>query len=376
MRALALVRALLAVIASLAGMLLVAPILVLGLPFWVISVLTRAIFPLCEPRVIRWPQIFQFDPILGWKAKTNLSCYCLEERDDVFFVITDADGWPGKAGLAESKVVVFGDSHAFGYGVDHKSSFLQLNPKLPLKAFGVPGYNQVQELLVMEQLSSQLKGKLVIWWIYTGNDLFDNLSPEMSGYRAPFVRQMNGSGNWEIVTSHLSPAKWTCSRTYSGRSYPYPLDAAVHCETFLSERVYSACEFLIQKGRKICDQAGATLVVMTIPAPLGLSQSRIESVRVAHPYLKALHPDYPDRRLGEICSKKGVPFIPLKEFLDIGDYKERDDHWTERGHRRVVQVLWTLYCDYISTPISRDRDGYRPGDYPGSIIRGQLKVLR
>ncbi len=366
------IRALLAVIATLAGMLLVAPVIALGLPFWAISILTRCLFPFCSPKVIRWPQLFEFDPTLGWKAKANLSCHCLEERDDVFHVITDADGWPGKAGLAESKLVVFGDSHAFGYGVDHKSSFLQLNPKLPLKAFGVPGYNQVQELLVMEQLSSQLKGKLVAWWIYTGNDLFDNLSPEMSGYRMPFVRQVNGGGNWEIVRSHLSPAKWTCSRTY-GRSTPYPLDVAVHSETSLSERVYSACKYLIRKGRDICDQAGARLVVMTIPSPLALSWSRIESAHSAHPGLKALHPDFPDLRIAEICKELRVPFVPLKEYLDIGDYKERDDHWTESGHKRVVQVLWNLYSDYVSTPNSRERDGSTPGHYPGAIIRGQVE---
>jgi hypothetical protein len=354
-------RVLLAAIAGLVGLALMGPVIALGLPFWLTSVLTRCLAPLCSPKAIRWPELFEYDSALGWKAKANLSCHCLEERDDIFYVATDADGWPGKAKLSESAVVVFGDSYAFGYGVDHASSFLQLNPTLPLKAFGVPGYNQVQQLFLMRRLSSQLKGKLVLWWIYVGNDLFDNMSPEMSGYRAPFVRRANGRGNWEIVTSHLSPAKWTCSRTYSPRSYPYPLDAAIHSETFLSQRAYSACEFLLRSGKEVCDKAGATLVVMTIPAPFSLNHARIEQARVAHPSLKALDADFPDKKLNEICEALGVRFVPLKKYLDIGDYKERDDHWNERGHKRVVDVLSNLYREHVSTLASEhsDRGGAR-----------------
>lgn len=341
-------------IATVFGMLLAIPIIVLGLPFWVTSVLTRTIVPLCEPKVIRWPQIFQFDRSLGWRAKANLNCHCLQDTDDVFHVMTDEHGWPAKESIADSEVVVFGDSHAFGYGVDQESSFFRLNPNMRIKAVGVPGYDLVHELLLMEQLSSQLKGKLVVWFVYIGNDLYDNLSPEVAGYRTPFVRQLNNSGEWEIVRSHLSPAKWTTSIGCQSRSIYSMVLPSLHSETFLAERAYSACGFLFEKGYEICRSAGSRLVVVSIPAPFALSQVQIDKARLRWPYLKNIDPDLPDRKIGAICDKLGIQFVPLKQYLNIHDYKTRDDHWTEHGHQRVAEVLWDLYRDHVTPRMSRD----------------------
>ena len=271
-----------------------------------------------------------------------MDCYCLEKKDDVFHLRTDQNGWPSTVSVEDSDIIVFGDSHAFGYGVDQESAFFQLNPNIRIKPIGVPGYNVVQEFLVMERLAFQLRGKMIVWFIYIGNDIYDNLSPEMSGYRSPFVRQTQCNGKWEIVTSHLAPVPWTCS-VGTRHSCQYPIRPALHSDTFLAQRAYSACEALIERGTKLCDQIGSRLVVMSIPSLLALSPRSLEKARRDHPFLGVIDPDYPDRRLGEVCQKVGVQFIALKNHLDRGDFKPADDHWTQRGHRRVAKVLWDLY---------------------------------
>jgi hypothetical protein len=139
--------------------------------------------------------------------------------------------------------------------------FSQPNGNIRIKAIGAPGYNMVQEILLMNALSSQLRGKLVVWFIYFGNDLYENLQPNFYRYRMPFVREINGTGDWEIVTSHVSPANW---RSRFERDY-YARLAEICSPTFLAQRVYSACEYLIGKGLEICNRADARLVVMTIP---------------------------------------------------------------------------------------------------------------
>jgi hypothetical protein len=186
--------------------------------------------------------------------------------------------------------------------------------------------------------------KIIVWFIYIGNDIYDNLSPEMTGYRSPFVRQTQGNGDWEIVTSHLAPVPWTCSVGIR-HSRKYPIRPALHSDTFLAQRAYSACEALIERGSNLCDQIGSRLVVMSIPHPLALSPQDVERARRDHPFLGVIDPDYPDRKLGEVCQKVGVQFIALKKHLDRGDFKPADDHWTQRGHRRVAKVLWDLYGD-------------------------------
>jgi hypothetical protein len=329
--------------AALFGMLLAAPIVVLGLPFWAVAVLTHTIARLLEPQFVPWQELITFDQAIGWKSKANLDAYGI--ADDVFHLTTDSQGWRGQTSLAESDVVVFGDSYAFGYGVDDKALFSEINPHVRIKAIGAPGYNMVQELLLMRQLSSQLRDKLVVWFFYLGNDLYENLMPDMKGYRTPFVRQVNGAGDWEIVTSHINPTKW--SYTSKPRSYLHIL-AQLCTPAFLSQRAFAACEFLIKEGNMVCRQAGAQLVVVSIPDPSQLSESGLELLASRSRDIKRFDPDFPDRQIGAICRKWGVPFVAAKEHVDIGDYKEDDVHWNKQGHQRVSKLLSSLYHDHWS----------------------------
>ena len=341
------IRVFLALIATPAALLLAAPIIILGLPFWTVALVTRALLPLCQPRIVPWQELIKFHPVLGWKAKPDLDAHCLEEREDVFHVRTDPQGWPGRTSVRESSVVVFGDSYAFGYGVDERASFWRANPRLPVKSIGAPGYNLVQGVLLMRHFAPELRGKLVVWFIYLGNDLYDNLSPEMSGYRTPFVRKANGDESWEIVTHHLSPAKWSCSLGRQG-SFRRHIATALFSDSLLAERAYSACEFLIRQGRDICRHAGAEIVVMTIPSPGlvdGYQDQPTASQRGSGP---ALDRDFPDRRIGEICDTLRVTLVPLRSHLDRRHYKEWDDHWNERGHQRVAQLLWDVYRGHLA----------------------------
>ena len=335
---------------ALASFLLAMPIVVLGLPFLVVSLLVRLMSSWLEPAYVKWPEIFEFDPTLGWRAKGNLDCHCLEERGDIFHVKTDDDGWPGRASVTGSDVIVFGDSHAFGYGVDHERAFSELNPALRIKAIGVPGYNMVQELLLMERLAPELGGKTIVWFTYIGNDLYDNLSPEMSGYRAPFLRQTVTDGKWTIVSSHITSAAWTCSAGAKTlyRNH-YPMKPALHSDSALARRAYAACEALIERGGALSHRIGARLVVMSIPDAFSLDPKQIETARAANPLLKALDADYPDSRLQSICDRMGVQFVALKHVLTARDYQLRNDHWTERGHRRVASVLAGLHLGTVES---------------------------
>lgn len=347
-----LLRMVLAAAAGSVGLMLAVPIVLLGLPFFAVSTCVRFLVPRFEPACIRWPDIFMFDADLGWKAKENLDCYCLEERDDVFHIRTDGDGWPGTRSITNSDLVVFGDSHAFSYGVDHDKSFPELIPDLHVKAIGAPGYNMVQELLLIECLAPQLRGKLVVWFCYIGNDLYDNLSPEMLGYRCPFIRQSRDTGEWEIMTTHLSPDSWTCSKgAQTLRKGRYPLVEGLHTDTALSQRAYQACEVLIRQGQQVCSKEGARLVVMSIPSPFTLDAEQLGRARDTYQFLHGLDADYPDHRLREICTRSGVSFVPLKDYLDLDDYKPLHDHWTERGHRRVAKALHDVHREHaVATP--------------------------
>jgi len=83
-------------------------------------------------------------------------------------------------------------------------------------------------------------------------------------------------------------------------------------------------------------------VVCTLPSPLALGPlaSRLAQ-HSDHP--EAFDPDLPDTKIADSCRARGIPFLAAKSSLSPGDYQLPDDHWTERGHRRVAEILRSLY---------------------------------
>jgi hypothetical protein len=288
----------------------------------------------------------EFTPTVGWKPKTHLDTYCTFAAG-AFHVKTDEHGWRGESSLTDSNVIVFGDSYAFSYGMDNAKAFYAVAPTgLRIKSIGAPGYNMVQELLLMRHLSASLKAKLVVWFIYIGNDLYDNLLPNHGSYRMPFVRNINETGKWEIVTSHISATPWPCMS--SNRQRIEKKWKGTFGTNFLSQRVYDACEFLIEQGKGVCRQAGGYLVIVTIPWAAQLNPNAWERTLSRYGDVQDFDPDLPDKKIGELCTKCDVPFLAGKAYLDIDDHIPGEGHWNERGHQRIGVMLQILYEQYIS----------------------------
>lgn len=332
-------RALLGLTAGALGLILVLPATLLLVPFWSVGLLTRAVGRLLARRPIDWQELIEFQPEIGWKPKPDLDAYALDLNGDAFRLTTDSAGWRGTRTISESQVVVFGDSYAFGYGIDDADFFADLLDDVRVKAIGCPGYSMVQPLLWMERLREELRGKLVVLMVYPGNDLEDNLQPGVLHYRAPFARSLNGSGRWTIVTDHVDASPWRLTSREGG------IESFVEiCSSGpLSRRAFAACRYLIGRARDLCDEADARLVVMTIPDLAPVARREIRRVTEESGRRAEFDEELPDREIGRICRELGVGFVALRDHLDSGDYLEHDFHWNERGHRRVARVIRWLY---------------------------------
>jgi hypothetical protein len=329
-------RTLLGLLGMIAGIGLAIPLVMIWLVLWAVSGITKLTARLFEPAALGSDQLVQFTPIVGWRPRPNLDGYYLTMvRDSVFHVLTDSEGWPDTQQVSDTNVLVFGDSYAFGYGVDTRATFWRYRSGVRVKAIGAPGYNMVQELLVMRELTDRLSGKLVIWFIYFGNDLYDNLFPNNRHYRTPFVRLRKDSQSWEIATQHVSPKKWPNGST---PDY-YAKLAELCCATFLSDRAYSACEFLLGEAKKTCEAAGARLVLMTIPDVVQLTESGQNQLAACAPNRESFDPNRPDKRFSEIASCLGLTIVPLTMYLTATHYKQKDPHWNHRGHEKVAELI-------------------------------------
>lgn len=344
-------RAVLGLVGTGLALLVSVPVLVCGIPFWIAAGVTRALARKFEPSVVPWQAIVSYDPSLGWKPRPNLDAHCSTE--EIFRVTTGADGWRGSTGLAGADIAVFGDSFAFGYGVDEPAMYSAQVPGLAVKPIGAPGYNMVQELLAMRQYASQLAGKLVVWFVFPGNDLADNLAPHMQIYRTPFVRRPNGAEQWQIETGHLSEK----TRSYQfGKAHEAKIREMIGdlcCSSYLSERAYSAARFLIEEGRQVCFEAGAELCVLVVPDRSQLNAESVAALRDASSDPGSFDPALPEKSLARICSDLGASFIAGRDWLSAADYRQIDRHWNEQGHRRIGAALAAVYQTHSASLRSR-----------------------
>lgn len=329
------------------GAVVAAPIVLCGLPFWLIAWCTKTLQRWIEPRSMQWKDLIQYDPVIGWKPRPAMRGFCAADGADIFHVETDKEGWCGSNTLENSSAVVFGDSFAFGYAVD-RPFFRFTQAGLQIKAIGAPGYSMVQELLLIEQLAPRLAGKLVVWFIYPGNDLTDNLSPAMTtfGYRMPFLLENHSRGGWEVITDHIERDRWLSGARHDRNRKI----AAVFGKNHLSERVYSACEYLIGRGQAACRKARAHLMILTIP--WSIQFERLPWTGVNDP---TVDPDRPDKMLSEICAGLGVEFVSGKKYLSREHYIPGEGHLNEEGHRVLAALIRESYLKRLDLGRNEDR---------------------
>lgn len=319
-----------------AGPVLLLSVAVVALPLWAVSALTRwlAAWSILEPRSFP-EQLIEYEPVLGARTRRNLDTH--GRAEDVFRLTTDAEGWRGRTPLDEADVVAFGDSFAFGYGVDDAEVYTERAAGLSVKAVASVAYSMVHGVLLMRRLAPRLRGKTVVWLVYCGNDLSDNIRPNQGGYRMPFARGDPGE-SWEIVTDHVSPEPW---RFASPTSTNPALLAAFCTPSWYSQRVFSAADFLVGEAARACDEAGASLVVLSAPHAMQVKDPAWVASLSPEPARVDLR--LPDRRLEASCAERGVPFVPLVDRLRPRDYWREDMHWNPRGHRLVGGLVADLH---------------------------------
>jgi hypothetical protein len=334
-------RLLLVMLAALVSLVALVPVLLVAFPFLLVATLTRLVAKAFEPAYLFRDQLIVFDPHFGWRAKPNLDTHHLSV--DLFHIRTDGDGWRGKFTIEESAIVVIGDSFAAGYGVGERHFFGNVSRQPKIKPIGIGGYSMVQEYLWMCELGERLRGKLVVWFIYFGNDLYDNLCPDVGGIRKPFLRESATGGPWEIHDAHVRSEQWPIvTKVRLEGAHQLARLADLCCPTYLARRAYSACSHLLQAGRDLCARVGADMVVMTVPDPWQLSPQGHERLLALGGTREKFNPDYPDQQVEAICRRLGIGFLAGKSFLDVSCYKSNDCHWNERGHRKVARALAAL----------------------------------
>lgn len=150
--------------------------------------------------VIKTGKLFRPHAELGWTPLPDLDLVRKNANGDLWHVATDGNGirgpssWPDDA---RTRLLVLGDSFAFGEGVDLEDRFDTIIraqiPELAVVNLGVMGYGPDQALIRARPWVPRLRrGDALLLLTYWGNDFHDLARTRHGGRSKPWLEKVDG----------------------------------------------------------------------------------------------------------------------------------------------------------------------------------------
>ncbi len=238
------------------------------------------------------------------------------------------------AALDGPEVIVIGDSHAMGWGVEHDEAF----PAVLARASGrkvlnaaVSSYATVRERKMLDRLDTSKLRVLVVQ--YSDNDLIENRAYSEGGNHLTITEQ----ATYENIVRYYAK-----QQTYYPGKYVFRLTLKLtHLEAPEPDQL--AME-PVSPDREVALFLNALTTGGTRPLPsvpvvvLEVNQD----LRHAHAFTTALSNDSPSAGGGTV---RIVPF-DSSTVLRPEDFFVLDDHMTAAGHRRIGEALAGVIRDF------------------------------
>ncbi len=329
-------------------------------------------------------QLFQSDALLGWSFKPGSAGEVVQAGEVSNFVEINSAGFRDVENSAQRlqsnfKMAVLGDSFVSNLFAPLPAVFTQqLERSLPGSSvfnFGVNGYNQVQEILLLDRLWHDYQPNIIVLILYIRNDFSENLGESWVGYKRPFARLTEK--NWELKygaeTAPVLSSGGAWWRWHS-RSQLYHLILgrlqALYQQWFFKNEAANQDLQLTPPELLLCkagaaDQPGFQLMerllldfdrrvkALGIPWLLVAAPSRIqvesaaweELLRLAGEERGSLQKDLPNQFLAEFTRTSEIAFLDLLPVLQeksaAGEvlYNRYEQHWTARGNVVVADAI-------------------------------------
>lgn len=298
----------------------------------------------------------------------------------------NADGFRETAQFKDEKIVAIGDSFTFGWGVDQGLSWVELLQRSigePIYNMGMHDSSPKQEFLLLEHMihtrKVDLKGGLVLWMIFEGNDLEDSYDdqhpvsnsvstsarlfqgtivetvwglPSMIRQESVFTKfrdgraELSGLSRGDRSKSHYviegiaSPFPLYVSPRFGAKLFiPKQLLGAQRSEQYVeSHPNRPPLEKTFERMESLAHHEGFRVVVIIAPSDVRLYGAEFEDF----PTLSER--SYFNILVSRLAGQHGFELVNLEELLRPHATKELlyfrdDDHWNERGHAAVADTL-------------------------------------
>jgi hypothetical protein len=144
-------------------------------------------------------KLFQPDAALGWAPLPNLDIVRNNANGDPWRIVTDAAGIRGPSAWSDegrTRLLVLGDSFAFGEGVDLAERFDTLLqeriPDLEIVNLGVMGHGPDQQFIRARPWKRTLRRGDALLLLTYGNDFYDLAQTRHAGRSKPWLEEKGG----------------------------------------------------------------------------------------------------------------------------------------------------------------------------------------
>ena len=348
------------------------------------------------PQVMEHNELFESDSGLGWRFVPNKKAMIVYEGEARHSVETNASGFRDAPFIGDTdratNIMVLGDSFLTNLAVRASDVFTEVMERRMVDTsvmnFGVNGYGQVQEYLLLEQWFERAQPDLLILLIYVRNDFEDNIGQYPWLYNRPSVSWNEGHSTLTIVPPaahqprrptlpfwrsyrqlHLYQlmnqgletvvSRWVRASTGPSRHLPPELYL---CRTDPSDEVlhlYRIMQALLLKFASFAEDHTVPIVFAIAPSIVQVNHELWASTQRAH----GLRPkDYkrslPGDALVEFAATNNLLLLdllpPLLAAAEEGGplYNRREEHWTARGNLVVARVVSEfLEREHLTDPI-------------------------
>ena len=282
------------------------------------------------------PRCARYDAGLAYTLKPGTCTFeNIEFRNA--YRINSAGVRDDEAALDAPEVIVIGDSHAMGWGVEQEEALPKvLERKLGRKVLNaaVSSYGTVREASMLDRLNTSRLRVLVVQ--YSDNDLPENRTFRENGNQLPIMSEPQ----YQNIVRHYGS-----QRSYYPGKYVYRLFLKV----FRLEEPEP--DQLRMDPVTPAEEAELFVHVLTHGSRTALDHVQLvvlevnEQIRPARPFVAAL--DAVRRRDANPAFIRGLIALDVAPLLTPDDFYRLDDHMNARGHEKVATALAGVIRDKL-----------------------------
>ncbi len=312
----------------------------------------------------------EYDPVLGWRGRKDYTARFKRPDFDVV-VASDSAGFRKQENLeakrdkAPHRILVFGDSFVWGWGVGQGEVFTDrmslLLPDYSVRNYGIDGIGTVVEyLLFSTEVKKLLRPGDVVILMFCNNDFADNVDRKKVHAEAvngdvkivnPAKPLTTSFEDWLKNHSYLCNFIWYRADLYRLTRVNRDLEDETlgRMITETDER-FVVPSYFLAKFKADCDAAKVRFIVVRIPSQDELAEARVDRpnklanekarAETLFAITRALHIETIDLLPG---------FLARKHRTGETFTFKSDGHWNSTGHQAVAELL----SESISTHSAR-----------------------